>query len=119
MYTLTLNSLFPSGPQNSLFPSVSVSDKTFISIILWFITLQTIMLSRALDCLTENLDRIQDSYTVSLVTYTLMLADHPKAEIMMDRLRNNAITLKGVTWVKLIKMILNVLCFSKMDYLTN
>jgi hypothetical protein len=53
------------------------------------------MVSQALECLTKNLDRIQDSYATSLVTYTLVLADHPMAGIMMTRLRNKAITSKG------------------------
>ncbi len=53
------------------------------------------MVSKALECVTDNLDHIQDSYTTSLVTYTLVLADHPKAGIMMSRLKNNAVSKGG------------------------
>ena len=53
------------------------------------------MMSRALDCIDDNLDRIHDSYTTSLVTYTLVLANHPKAGVMMTRLKNKAIRSKG------------------------
>ena len=53
------------------------------------------MVSKALECVTDNLDHIQDSYTTSLVTYTLVLADHPKAGIMMSRLKNKAVSKGG------------------------
>ena len=53
------------------------------------------MVSRALDCIDDNLDRIHDSYATSLVTYTLVLANHPKAGVMMTRLKNKAIRSKG------------------------
>ena len=53
------------------------------------------MVSKALDCITSKLDGIKDSYTTSLVTYALVLANHSKAEIMMNRLRKKAITSKG------------------------
>ena len=53
------------------------------------------MVSKALGCITNHLDDIQDSYTISLVTYTLVLADHPKADIMIARLKKKAIVSKG------------------------
>jgi hypothetical protein len=53
------------------------------------------MVSKALRCVTNNLDQFHDSYTTSLVTYTLTLADHPKAELMIRRLKKKAITSKG------------------------
>ncbi len=53
------------------------------------------MVSRALDCIDDNLYRIHDSYATSLVTYTLVLANHPKAGVMMTRLKNKAIRSKG------------------------
>jgi hypothetical protein len=59
------------------------------------------MASKALDCVTKNLDLIQDSYTTSLVTYALVLADHPKAEIMMNRLKNKTISSNGGNFTSL------------------
>ncbi|CAB4015078.1 a-macroglobulin complement component [Paramuricea clavata] len=50
------------------------------------------MASKALHCVTKNLDLIQDSYTTSLVTYALVLADHPKAEVMISRLKNKTVS---------------------------
>ena len=54
------------------------------------------MVAKALSCVTDNLAHIQDSYTTSLVTYTLVLADHPKAGVMISRLKNKAVTSEGV-----------------------
>ena len=53
------------------------------------------MVSKALDCISSKLDNIEDSYTTSLVTYALVLANHSKAGIMMNRLKKKAITSKG------------------------
>ena len=53
------------------------------------------MVSKALSCVTDNLIQIQDSYTTSLVTYTLVLADHPKAGLMISRLKNKAVSSEG------------------------
>ena len=53
------------------------------------------MVSKALDCISSKLDNIEDSYTTSLVTYTLVLANHSKAGVMMNRLKGKAITSKG------------------------
>ncbi|XP_028416699.1 pregnancy zone protein-like [Dendronephthya gigantea] len=52
---------------------------------------KTSMVSRALNCISRNLDTIQDSYTTSLVSYLMVLADHPKAAIMISRLKTRAI----------------------------
>ena len=60
-----------------------------------FLTFQTRMVSKALGCINNHLDDIQDSYTISLVTYTLVLADHPKADNMITRLKKKAIVSKG------------------------
>ena len=49
------------------------------------------MVSRALSCITRQLDSIQDSYTMALVTYTLTLANHSDAQKMMKLLKNKAV----------------------------
>ena len=54
------------------------------------------MVAKALRCIADHLDDIQDSYTISLVTYTLLLADHPKADLMMTRLKKKAINSEGL-----------------------
>ena len=53
------------------------------------------MVSRALDCIAQKLDVNLDSYTTSLVTYTLLLANHTKAGAMMARLKSKAVTANG------------------------
>jgi hypothetical protein len=53
------------------------------------------MVSKALNCITSKLDDIEDSYTTSLVTYALVLANHSKSAVMMNRLKKKAITSKG------------------------
>ena len=53
------------------------------------------MVSRALDCIAEKLAVNLDSYTTSLVTYTLVLANHTKAGAMMDRLKSKAVNANG------------------------
>ncbi|XP_028418027.1 C3 and PZP-like alpha-2-macroglobulin domain-containing protein 8 isoform X1 [Dendronephthya gigantea] len=56
----------------------------------------TTMVSNALDCILGKLDdTILNAYATSLATYTLILADHPKGGIMLSRLKNMAISLKG------------------------
>lgn len=51
------------------------------------------MISKALDCITKELDNdVHDSYTTSLITYTLMLANHSMVGIMMNRLEKRAIS---------------------------
>ena len=50
------------------------------------------MVSKALSCITSQLDSIKDSYATALVTYTLMLANHGKAAEMMKKLRKKAIS---------------------------
>ena len=63
---------------------------------------QTEMVSSALECIIDNLHRIHDSYTTCLITYALALADHPKAEFMVQRLKNKAVSSKGkvIVYVK-------------------
>ncbi|CAB3978842.1 alpha-2-macroglobulin-like isoform X1, partial [Paramuricea clavata] len=53
---------------------------------------KTRIVSKALNCVTDKLTHIQDSYTTSLVTYTLVLADHPKAGLMISRLKDKAVS---------------------------
>ena len=55
------------------------------------------MVSKALDCITTKLDDIQDPYTISLVTYALVVANHSKADVMMARLKKKAKTSQGKT----------------------
>ena len=49
------------------------------------------MVSKALSCITSQLDSIKDSYTTALVTYTLSLANHTEAKKMMKLLKNMAV----------------------------
>lgn len=50
------------------------------------------MVSRALACIVNQTDSIEDSYTTALVAYTLTLANHSKVADMMRALRSKAIT---------------------------
>ena len=71
--------------------SLYISDKTWPLMLYYYSYQQNTMVSRALSCITRQLDSIQDSYTMALVTYTLTLANHSDAQKMMKLLKNKAV----------------------------
>ena len=46
---------------------------------------------KALSCITNRLDSVNDTYATALVTYTLMLAKHSNASKMMKLLKDKAV----------------------------
>ena len=58
---------------------------------LMLLSFQNAMVWRALSCITNRLEFINDTYTAALVTYTLTLANHTDAKKIMTMLRNKAI----------------------------
>ena len=46
---------------------------------------------KALSCITNRLDSVNDTYATALVTYTLMLAKHSNVSKMMKLLKDKAV----------------------------
>ncbi|CAB4021533.1 alpha-2-macroglobulin-like isoform X2, partial [Paramuricea clavata] len=84
--------LFDRSLQGGVNSELTITAYVTIALLEAGLQVQTRMVSKALDCITGKLDGIQDSYTTSLVTYALVLANHSKAEMMMKRLKKQAIT---------------------------
>ena len=49
------------------------------------------MVFKALSCIKNQLDSVNDTYATALVTYTLMLAKHSNASKMMKLLKDKAV----------------------------
>ncbi|CAB4010718.1 alpha-2-macroglobulin-like isoform X2, partial [Paramuricea clavata] len=84
--------VFDKSLQGGLNSELTITAYVTIALLEAGLNNKTQMVAKALSCVTDNLTHIQDSYTTSLVTYTLVLADHPKAGLMISRLKNKAVS---------------------------
>mgnify|MGYP002803887076 FL=1 len=86
--------VFDRSLQGGLNSEITITAYVTIALLEAGYTNKTTMVSSALECIIDNLHRIKDSYSTSLITYVLALADHPKAEFMVQRLKKKAVTSK-------------------------
>ncbi|XP_028400036.1 pregnancy zone protein-like isoform X5 [Dendronephthya gigantea] len=85
--------LFHRSLQGGVNSELTITAYVTIALLEAGIGVETKMVSKALDCITKQLDNdVHDSYTTSLITYTLTLANHSMVRIMMDRLEKKAIS---------------------------
>ncbi|XP_028400033.1 murinoglobulin-1-like isoform X2 [Dendronephthya gigantea] len=85
--------LFDRSLQGGVNSELTITAYVTIALLEAGIGVETKMVSKALDCITKELDNdVHDSYTTSLITYTLTLANHSMVGIMMDRLDKKAIS---------------------------